>query len=46
MPVMSHRHTAGFQKLREGLKEQTDLAADRGVKIEKLNKVFEEEKKL
>ncbi|XP_048492600.2 uncharacterized protein LOC125493366 [Beta vulgaris subsp. vulgaris] len=46
MAVMSHHHTAGFRKLREGLKEQTYLAVERGEEIERLIKGFEEEKKL
>ena len=46
MAVMSHCNTVGFRKLREGLKQQTDLVVERGKEIERLNKGFEEEKKL
>ena len=45
MAVMSHRHTAGFRKLREGLKMQTDMATERGEEIERFNKSLEVEKK-
>lgn len=43
---MSHRHTAGFRKLRDGLKPQTELAIEKGLEIEQLKKDFEAERKL
>ncbi|XP_057247779.1 uncharacterized protein LOC130589995 [Beta vulgaris subsp. vulgaris] len=46
MVVMSHRHTAGFRKLRDGLKPQTELAIEKGLEIEQLKKDFEAERKL
>ena len=45
MAVMSHHHTAGFRKLREGLTAQTKVVTNRGLKIEQLNEDFEAEKK-
>ncbi|KMT06073.1 hypothetical protein BVRB_7g163950 [Beta vulgaris subsp. vulgaris] len=43
MAIMSHRHTAGFRKLRPGLKKQTEPAVERGKEIEGINKGFEED---
>ncbi|KMS98320.1 hypothetical protein BVRB_4g093870 [Beta vulgaris subsp. vulgaris] len=44
MAVMSHRHTAGFRKLREGLKEKTKLAEEHAKEIKVLSKSLEDEK--
>ncbi|XP_010693339.1 uncharacterized protein LOC104906300 [Beta vulgaris subsp. vulgaris] len=44
MAVMSHRHTADFRKLREGLKEKTKLAKEQAKEIEVLSKSLEDEK--
>ena len=44
MTIMSHRHTAGFRKLREGLKEKTKLAEEQAKEIEALKKSLEDEK--
>ncbi|KMT13310.1 hypothetical protein BVRB_4g084520 [Beta vulgaris subsp. vulgaris] len=44
MTVMSHRHTAGFRKLREGLKEKTRLCEEQAKEIEALSKKLEDEK--
>ncbi|XP_057250818.1 uncharacterized protein LOC125493986 [Beta vulgaris subsp. vulgaris] len=46
MAVMSHRHTAGFRKLRAGLKEKTELAEEQAKEIEEPNKGFKAERAL
>ncbi|KMT02393.1 hypothetical protein BVRB_9g205060 [Beta vulgaris subsp. vulgaris] len=45
MAVISHRHTIGFRRLREDLADQTKLALDRKLQIDKLEKELATEKK-